>query len=318
MAIILKEQGVLEYNTGNTLPAIDVIVGTKARDVDTGDKSTWDGTAWVPGWGEGEAPTGLEAIDDGQGTGWRLIGRDPAKYGTIGKNAIDLSINEYSGSDRGAIGQNSFTVGNYVKASGKNSIAIGNRTEANNDNSYAIGNACKADSTGIYFSMALGSMAESYKNSISIGFNTTANAFYSTAMGVMNASYSNARFTIGDGDIATARYENGFELFQSGIVVAPKLTIDKINQVHPTPNVDAGKILVTKEYVDANSGPKVTDITWADLVTKADAGELKVWDKFIVTDKSNLPAEIKFIAPDGSCFIEVMDEAYIVELKKIE
>jgi len=37
------------------------------------------------------AGTGLEAIDEGNGIGWRLIGKPAANYGNIGLNAIDLS-----------------------------------------------------------------------------------------------------------------------------------------------------------------------------------------------------------------------------------
>ena len=38
-------------------------------------------------------PSGLEAIDEGNGIGWRLIGKDPANYANIGENAVDLSSN---------------------------------------------------------------------------------------------------------------------------------------------------------------------------------------------------------------------------------
>ena len=47
MAIILKEQGVLEYNNGDTLPIVEVIVGTRARNADTNEWLMWDGSAWI-------------------------------------------------------------------------------------------------------------------------------------------------------------------------------------------------------------------------------------------------------------------------------
>ncbi len=38
-------------------------------------------------------PTGLELITESVNDGWRLIGADPANYGDIGDDAVDLSIN---------------------------------------------------------------------------------------------------------------------------------------------------------------------------------------------------------------------------------
>jgi len=374
MAIILKEQGVLEYNTGDTLPVIDVIVGTKARNIDTGDKSTWDGTAWVPGWGEGEAPTGLEAVDDGNGIGWRLIGSDPASFGDIGANAVDLSIvGGGTDTDYGATGMNSFAAGEENKAKGEGSVAVGIKNSAagsdvilGNSNISETGSMPRPAAVGnVMLGLGNGNETKGF-SSVAIGVGNKVTSGYGTALGVLNevigdgtdgggASTSTAlgamlkaitvsQLVIGTANVgesldtsfelgigATGWYGstknriNGLEVYKDGTVVAPELTTALIDGFAANHSVDntrnsnlAKRVLVTKEYVDANAGPKVTDITWADLVTKADAGELKVWDKFIVTDMSNLPAEIKFIAPDGSCFIEVMDEAYIVELKKIE
>jgi hypothetical protein len=47
MAIINKEQRLLEYNTGDVLPVTGMFYGTKAHNVDTKEDSYWDGTAWV-------------------------------------------------------------------------------------------------------------------------------------------------------------------------------------------------------------------------------------------------------------------------------
>lgn len=56
--------------------------------------------------------TGLEAIDEGNGVGWRLIGRDPAHFGNVGLGAVDFSLaaSPYT-NPKGAIGQGDFAVG---------------------------------------------------------------------------------------------------------------------------------------------------------------------------------------------------------------
>ena len=55
--------------------------------------------------------TGLEAIDEGNGIGWRLIGRDPLDYGNIGLNAIDFSLSSGASTTRGALGEKSVVFG---------------------------------------------------------------------------------------------------------------------------------------------------------------------------------------------------------------
>lgn len=50
------------------------------------------------------SPSGLEAIDEGNGIGWRLIGRDPANYGNIGVNDIDFSNSTAPSTTMGAFG----------------------------------------------------------------------------------------------------------------------------------------------------------------------------------------------------------------------
>lgn len=52
--------------------------------------------------------TGLEALDEGNGTGWRLVGKDPANYGNIGLGAVDFSFSNSASSVNGARGQYNF------------------------------------------------------------------------------------------------------------------------------------------------------------------------------------------------------------------
>ncbi len=58
------------------------------------------------------------------GNGWRLLGKNPANYATLGTNAVDLSDSQTVG-EYGAKGVASFAVGTGTKAINMNSTALG-------------------------------------------------------------------------------------------------------------------------------------------------------------------------------------------------
>ena len=84
-------------------------------------------------------PTGLEAIDEGNGVGFRLIGKDPENYGNIGLNAVDLSESFLPSQSMGATGPMSHAEGSITTASGYASHAEGNETTASGVGSHAEG-----------------------------------------------------------------------------------------------------------------------------------------------------------------------------------
>jgi hypothetical protein len=87
--------------------------------------------------------TGLEAIDEGNGIGWRLKGRDPNNYGDIGLGAVDLSYNPVS-SGKGALGIRSFASNASVIASGNSSFASNTNTTSSGDSSRSGGVATES------------------------------------------------------------------------------------------------------------------------------------------------------------------------------
>lgn len=87
----------------------------------------------------GGTASGLQAIDEGNGTGWRLIGRDAANYGNIGLNSVDFGFNGSPSSTKGATGSNSFNIGNGT-VSGDYSLQSGINTIAGNYNMASGGN----------------------------------------------------------------------------------------------------------------------------------------------------------------------------------
>lgn len=58
-----------------------------------------------------DTSTGLEILDEGNGNGWRLIGRDAANYGDIGLGAIDFVTSSGPSSGMGARGNYSIGAG---------------------------------------------------------------------------------------------------------------------------------------------------------------------------------------------------------------
>ena len=181
--------------------------------------------------GGGVAATGLEAIDEGNGTGWRLIGSDPANYGNIGNNAVDLSYSSNSGI-RGSTGSSSVAMGINTTASGDNSTAMGTVTEASGNYSTALGSnsvASGSSSTAMgWFTEALGGYSTAMGNnttasgdySTAMGSSTEASGNYSTAIGIDTraqsvSSFALGRFNEGGGDFSN--WNSSDPLFEVGI-----------------------------------------------------------------------------------------------------
>ncbi len=190
--------------------------------------------------------TGLEALDEGYGIGWRLKGQNPDNYDKIGWGAVDLSNSLYASTVHGAHGDHSFAfgsdtqasgvatfaggsgskamgqystaIGYYTEANGEKSMAMGTETFANGKSSTAMGYGAIAgasNSTAMgYFTYAngisstsLGSLTEAIGlNSIATGFDTNADAENSTAMG--NSTRASGIGSTAMGNTTTASGDN--------------------------------------------------------------------------------------------------------------
>ena len=138
---------------------------------------------------------GLEAIDEGNGIGWRLVGRNAANYDNIGFNAIDLSFVDDPNLELGATGNYAFSLGHNGTASGEHALAFGNQNYALNDYAIAIGNnntVSGLNSTAIGainqvsgdYALAAGLQNVASENyTVALGANTTASGEYGIAMG---------------------------------------------------------------------------------------------------------------------------------------
>lgn len=178
-------------------------------------------------------PTGLEKI----GVGWRLIGKDPTRYLTLGSNAVDLSNNTSMFVPSGPSGARAFTIGNRTIATGADSMAMGFNSQAagsksfaggeqsttNADNTFAFGYRCRADGDS---SVAMGFQSEANgSNSIAMGEDAEANGQSSLAFnsGIANGNFGAA---MGYGNTSEAQSEVVIGEFAEEIPGTPNLTID--------------------------------------------------------------------------------------------
>jgi len=168
-------------------------------------------------------PSQLEKITEGGNTGWRLLGRNPANYGNIGLDAVDLSINIDASSTRGATGIFSTTMGRNTTASSTASTAMGNRTNASGSGSTAMGILTTASG---FASIAMGDNTfASGDISTAIGLETVSKAFASLSIGRFNDSINSSNKTnwistdplliLGNGSSNAAR-SNALVVYKNG------------------------------------------------------------------------------------------------------
>jgi hypothetical protein len=91
-------------------------------------------------------PFGLHVITENSKTGYGTSHRaaNPANYGDIGTQAVDLSYNNNASIARGATGNYSIAAGDSCTASGYAATAMGNTCMASATGSTAMGSDCKA------------------------------------------------------------------------------------------------------------------------------------------------------------------------------
>jgi trimeric autotransporter adhesin len=158
----------------------------------------YNGTAWVSFSSGATGATDssqLQKITEDGVTGWRILGRDTAKYGSIGSSAIDLSNSFYNNNILGATGSNSFATGVNTQASGGVSTAMGESTVASGFGSTAIGSFSTASGTA---STAFGNYnIASGSGSTAMGVQTIASGDYSSASNRQTRANSYGETAIG-------------------------------------------------------------------------------------------------------------------------
>jgi hypothetical protein len=152
--------------------------------------------------------TGLEALDESNGIGWRLKGRSEFRYGNIGENAIDFSYNSSSSDTHGATGEYAFASGYLTTASGQSASAFGTNTSATAFNASTFGRNTTAS----------GNEATAFGNATTAsGLNASAFGTTTIASGIRSTSYGQSTMASGSqstafGDNTEATGENAFAL----------------------------------------------------------------------------------------------------------
>jgi hypothetical protein len=119
----------------------------------------------------------LVKVTENGKTGYRLKDADPANYGNIGDDAVDLSVTTFP-SVNGATGDNSY-------ASGVNTLATGSASNSSGESTTASGDGSNAS-----------------------GFNTLASGDYSNAQGFNTSAISEASNAIGVNTLASGVTSN--------------------------------------------------------------------------------------------------------------
>jgi len=187
-------------------------VGPETNELDLGELAinTADGTLYtktdlngvtdIVVIGPNPAPTGLEALNEGNGVGWRLIGENPNNHDYIGNHSIDFSAG-IQGQPGGAGGDYSFAAGRFTDARGSHSTAFGYGSQALGNYSLAEGFLTRATNTG---SHAEGGKAQAHGSySHAEGISTIANGDYSHAEG--NATSTDGQYSHAEGFASEAR-----------------------------------------------------------------------------------------------------------------
>ena len=170
-----------------------------------------------------ENVSGLEEIDEGNGIGWRLKGRDTIYSSNIGLNALDFTLNEGPNSG-GARGELSTAFGYGSLATGLNSFAVGTENIASGAVSTVFG---VSNTSSGFISFAIGGNTNaSGFNSFSAGLETTADSYSSFALGRSNIGGGNPTswvdsdplFEIGNGTNNSNR-RNALTILKDGTIL---------------------------------------------------------------------------------------------------
>lgn len=195
----------LVYYNGTAWIDISALNGLPGNPI-LSDVTTTDTTNW------GKTPNGLEKITEGSNTGWRLIGVNPANYGNIGPNAVDLSTSSASSSTMGATGNYSYAEGYTTTASGNLSHAEGSYTTASGYSSHAEG----------YTTIASGEYSHAE------GILTTASGRYSHAEGYTTIASGNSSHAEGNNTTAsgTSTHSGGAGISSYKVIASGKASFN--------------------------------------------------------------------------------------------
>jgi hypothetical protein len=281
-------------NVANTFTSLFTNTNTASRTYTLPDKSMTvagtDDIAIVP-------------LNEGNGIGYVIGGRNAANYGNIGLKAFDISNYDNTSSIYGATGTLAFAGGDTVKSSGFASFSFGLKiiNEANGGTSFGWNSSNRGWTNSIF---GIGHDIKSM-NATVVG---QASEIVDIQIVDWNASPSSKpMFIVGNGTIANAdsnytvlSRSNAFKVMMDGSVLAPSLTISLIN------SESTGKVVTTKEYVDSKRVQRLAQYTVSTLPTGVQGDNAYVTDALAPTYMATVVGGGSVVTPvfhNGSSWI---------------
>lgn len=195
----------------------------------------------------------LQLLNEGNGTGIAIRGRNPNFYGNIGLSAVDMSKGYANSSTRGATGSNAVAFGANTTASGSYSTAFGITNIASGQNSSVLGGSGNTASGAHAVASGFDSVA-SGQNSFVWGNENRAQSMGEWSGGLLgtipsgqsaNSYVSTDRlFNLGNGTSGVSR-SDALTVLKNGLATLPSVTNALITAE------STGKAIVTREYVDS-------------------------------------------------------------------
>ena len=188
----------------------------------------------------------FQKIDEGNGPGYIIRGRNVSFYGNVGEDAIDLSYSDSASTVYGATGSSAFAAGIQVIASNYLSTSFGYLVDNGGNGSFNTGYNLK-DRGYTNFLTGIGHDVTSMNVTV-VG---QAASVVTEQISDFNATPTKALFIVGNGtitnedpDYTVLTRSNALVVRLNGSVEAPSLTKSLITAD------TTGKILVTKEYLN--------------------------------------------------------------------
>jgi hypothetical protein len=242
------------------------------------------GVEWEEFGGSTDLP--IISVDQGNGVGYVISGRDETKFGNVGEHSFDFSDTFDTTGVMGATGGWSFATGYDNKATGDVSAAFGRGNESRGFSSATYGTFNLASGNFSFAAGVSGVASDWY--SVTIGQALLSKTTATCVFGQANTDYDTTGmslnsgtkpvFIVGNGD--TTQTGDGFSyghgavtrsdaliVYKSGKIIAPSLDISLITD---------DKDLTTKEYVESLQGEfeLKTDSTTSITLSSADKGKV--------------------------------------------
>lgn len=187
----------------------------------------------------------VQQLTEGANTGYRLKSANPANYGDIGNNAIDLGFTNTASTTFGATGGQSTVIGgNNNTASGFRSLVTsGDQNIASGDLSAVIGSS-NSEASGEHASV-IGGAGNVSPSMYEVSLGSYGTLYTPLATNAFNTS--DRLFNIGKGTSDVER-SDAFTILKSGLATLPSVTNSMIDAS------GTGKEVATVEWVLANAG----------------------------------------------------------------